>query len=77
MKDLTNTNKTTKMPLFGFTCAYGGNMVIIKPRFLKRRPGRQLLAAILGPPLGGWMVIHRLFGYLAIYPPTLFPQDPC
>jgi hypothetical protein len=26
-------------------------MIIIKPRFLKRRLGRQLLAAILGPPL--------------------------
>jgi hypothetical protein len=40
------------MSLFQFTCAYGGNVIIIKPRFLKTRTGRQLLAAILGPPLG-------------------------
>jgi hypothetical protein len=39
------------MSLFKFTCAYRGNMIIIKPRFLKRRLGRQLLAAILGPLL--------------------------
>jgi hypothetical protein len=46
------------MPLFEFTCAYGGNMIIIKPRFLKRRLGRQLLAAILGSPL--LEVIHSV-----------------
>jgi hypothetical protein len=28
-------------------------MIIIKPRFLKRRLGRQFLAAIVGPPLTG------------------------
>jgi hypothetical protein len=39
------------MSSFKFTCAYGGNMIIFKPRFLKRRLGRQLLAAILGLPL--------------------------
>jgi hypothetical protein len=39
------------MLLFQFKCAYGGNMIIIKPRFLKRRLGRQFLEAILGPPL--------------------------
>jgi hypothetical protein len=50
-RDLTNTYKTTKVSLFQFTCAYGGNMIIIKPRFLKRRLGRQFLTAILGPPL--------------------------
>jgi hypothetical protein len=39
------------MSSFQFTCAYGGNMIIIKLRFLKRRLERQLLAAILGLPL--------------------------
>jgi hypothetical protein len=39
------------MSLFQFSCAYGGNMIIIKLRFLKRRLGRQLVAAILGLPL--------------------------
>jgi hypothetical protein len=37
-RDLTGTNKITKMSLFEFTCAYGGNMIIIKPRFLKKTP---------------------------------------
>jgi hypothetical protein len=59
MRDLTNTNKIT-MSLFQFTCAYGGNMVIIKPRFLKIRLGRQLLAAILGPPLRKHMTFNLL-----------------
>jgi hypothetical protein len=44
------------MSLFQSTCAYGGNMIIIKPRFLNRRLGRQLLAAILGTPLCEWPV---------------------
>jgi hypothetical protein len=39
------------MSLFQFTCVNGGNMIIIKPRFLKRLLRRLLLAAILGPPL--------------------------
>jgi hypothetical protein len=39
------------MSLFQFTCAYGGNMIIIKHRFLKRRLGLQLMAAVLGPTL--------------------------
>jgi hypothetical protein len=29
MRDLTNTNKITKMSLFKFMRVYGGNMIII------------------------------------------------
>jgi hypothetical protein len=48
------------MSLFKFTCAHGGNMIIIKPQFLKTRLGRQLLATILGPPLPMYEYITEL-----------------